>query len=100
MSLYLDLGASHIKVLYKDTVQVFEYLTKEKVNVKDFSNFVSEDTVLHINKPVIDTFTALVHADILVTSPSSFSYCAAFLSKGTVYAKIFWHKNASFWISR
>jgi hypothetical protein len=40
MSLYLDLGASHIKVLYKDTVQVFEYLTKEKVNVKDFSNFV------------------------------------------------------------
>ena len=40
MSLYRDLGASHIKVLYKDTVQVFEYLTKEKVNVKDFSNFV------------------------------------------------------------
>lgn len=67
---------------------------------EDFSNFVSEDTVLHINKTVIDTFTALVHADILVTSPSSFSYCAAFLSKGTVYAKIFWHKNASFWISR
>ena len=40
MNLYLDLGASHIKVLYEDTVQVFEYLTKEKVNVKDFSNFV------------------------------------------------------------
>ncbi len=40
MSLYLDLGASHIKILYEDTVQVFEYLTKEKVNIKDFSNFV------------------------------------------------------------
>jgi hypothetical protein len=40
MNLYLDLGATHIKVLYNDKVQVFEYLTKEKVCVKDFSNFV------------------------------------------------------------
>lgn len=65
-----------------------------------FSNFISEDIVLHINESVIDSFTALVHADILVTSPSSFSYCAALLSKGIVYAKRFWHKNASFWISK
>jgi len=40
MNLYLDLGATHIKVLYEDKVQVYEYLTKEKVDVKDFSNFV------------------------------------------------------------
>jgi|SRR5210317_47686 hypothetical protein len=40
MNLYLDLGATHIKVLYEGKVQVHEYLTKEKVDIKDFSNFV------------------------------------------------------------
>ncbi len=40
MNLYLDLGATHVKVMYEGKVQIFEYLTKEKVNVNQFSNFV------------------------------------------------------------
>lgn len=40
MNLYLDLGATHIKILYNGTVHIYEYLTKEKVNVKHFSEFV------------------------------------------------------------
>ncbi len=40
MNLYLDLGATHVKVMYEGKVQIFEYLTKEKVNVSQFSNFV------------------------------------------------------------
>ena len=42
MSLYLDLGATHIKILQDGNVQVFEYLTKERVDVKEFSNFVKK----------------------------------------------------------
>ena len=40
MNLYLDLGATHIKILYNGTVHIYEYLTKEKVNVKHFSEVV------------------------------------------------------------
>jgi hypothetical protein len=40
MTLYLDLGATHIKVLYDGNVEVFEYLTKENVDVEHFSKFV------------------------------------------------------------
>jgi len=40
---------------------------------------------LHINENIEDTFTQLVYADILVTSPSALSYSAALLSNNQVY---------------
>ena len=65
----------------------------------DFSNFKQPDIQLHLNESVQNTFSNLVHADILVTSPSSFSYTAALLSTNIIYAKSFWHANASHWIN-
>lgn len=40
MNLYLDLGATHIKVLYNGQVKIHEYLTRDKVDVEDFSKYV------------------------------------------------------------
>jgi hypothetical protein len=94
-SYYLSI-INEIRSIYKNAI--FHIYSEGKE--EDFSNFSDRDTVLHINESVIDSFSALVHADILITSPSSFSYCAAFLSRGIIYAKRFWHKNASFWISK
>jgi hypothetical protein len=40
MNLYLDVGATHIKVMYGDKVDIFQYLTKEYVNIREFSEFI------------------------------------------------------------
>ena len=75
---------------------IFSEGTKE-----DFKNFDDiSDIQFHLNESIPDTFSNLVHADILVTSASSFSYVAALLSTNIIYAKSFWHKHASHWISK
>jgi len=52
---------------------------------------------LYLNESVEDTFTDLVQAQVLMTSPSSFSYSAALLSRGTVYFHPFWHQPLPHW---
>ncbi|MFA6066646.1 MAG: hypothetical protein WC707_05700 [Candidatus Babeliaceae bacterium] len=66
---------------------------------ESFKAFTAHDTVLHINDPVEETFTAMVLADVLVTGASSFSYAAGLLSEGTVYYIPFWHNPLPHWIS-
>jgi len=63
-----------------------------------FLEFASDDTVFHLNEKVLDTFTSLVFADILVTARSSFSYVAALLSNNIVYYSPFWHPPLRQWI--
>lgn len=48
MIVYLDIGATHIKIMYEGNVKIFEYLTKDKVDVKHFSKFV---------KNILSTYT-------------------------------------------
>jgi len=60
--------------------------------------FPFEDIVLHINETVEDTFCSMVLADVLVTSASSLSYVAGFLSEGTVYYIPFWHPPLPHWV--
>jgi hypothetical protein len=67
---------------------------------EDFLNFNDKSIELRLNESIKNTFSGLVHADILVTSASSFSYVAALLSTNIIYAKSFWHKNASHWLTR
>ena len=65
------------------------------------SSFVmldNNDVIFHLNEDIGKTFTGLVSADILVISPSSFSYTAALISDGEIYYKKFWHKPKSNWI--
>jgi hypothetical protein len=61
-------------------------------------NFTNKDTEFHLNGDVLPTFHGMVFADALVTSASSYSYCAAFLNNGVIYYKKFWHKPADNWI--
>ena len=52
----------------------------------------------HLNDFVLDTFNAMVFADILATTTSSFSYVAGLLSNGIIYYEPFWHRPLSNWI--
>lgn len=45
----------------------------------------AHDVVFHLNESIEDTFTSMVFANALVTSASTFSYTAGFLSDGSVY---------------
>jgi hypothetical protein len=58
---------------------------------------IGHDVILHLNDTTEDTFIAMTLADILVTSPSSYSYTAAFFCDGDVYYTDFWHKPCSWW---
>jgi hypothetical protein len=94
-SYYLNV-IDRIRNTYKDTpLKIHIY---SQGNNENFTMYQHDDTVLHLNEPLIDTFNGLIFGNILVTSASSLSYVAALLSKGIVYYKPFWHKPASKWI--
>ncbi len=64
---------------------------------KDFKDFISTDTILHLNESLESTFCGLVFADILVMSKSSLSYSAALISNGEIYYQPFWHPSSEKW---
>ena len=70
----------------------------------DFASLVAAapaaDVRLCLNAEVRATFHALVSATALVVAKSSFSYSAALLSRGIVYADViqrWWHRPLSCW---
>jgi len=52
---------------------------------------------LHQNDDVKAPFLAMATADYLITSPSSFSYTAGLLNRGTVIYYPFWHNPSKKW---
>tara|TARA_B100001175_G_scaffold312698_1_gene319123 strand:- start:2210 stop:2968 length:759 start_codon:yes stop_codon:yes gene_type:complete len=60
-------------------------------NINNFKEYINNDVILHINENIVDTFTGMVFADILIMSRSSFSYAAALISNGIIYYNPFWH---------
>lgn len=66
-------------------------------NIGDFDKFKGGGVVMHIDEDIETSFIGMVGADILVTSPSSFSYVAALISDGEIYFKRFWHNPRSHW---
>jgi hypothetical protein len=85
-----------IRTMHNNTDILFHIFSQG--NLDDFSVYKSDDVVFHINEDVEPTFIYMVAADILITSPSSFSYVAALISDGEIYFKEFWHKPRSHWI--
>jgi len=67
-------------------------------DARDYADFLRPDVKLYMNTDAIEAFIGMVAADVLVISPSSFSYTAALLSDGEVYYKPFWHNPRSGWI--
>lgn len=88
---------NNIREKYKDKDILFHIYSQGNINnFKEFLN--TNDIILNIDTDICNTFTALVAADVLVTSPSSFSYIAALISDGEVYYKRFWHNPKKNWI--
>lgn len=71
------------------------YSQGELYQFQDLSN---NDVNFYINSDIIETFIGMVSADILITSPSSFSYVAALISDGEIHYKKFWHEPRKEWI--
>jgi len=66
-------------------------------SIENFLNYCADDTVLHINESIENTFIGLVASDVLVMSASSFSYVAALLHDGIVFYHSFWHPPLGHW---
>lgn len=95
-SLFLD-TIKNLRELYADKNIQFHIYSQG--NEASFDLFKNSDTTIHLNDSVEDSFPALVFADVLVTSRSSYSYAAALLSEGLVYYIPFWHAPLPHWIS-
>ena len=67
-------------------------------DIDNFSLYMNENVELHINEDIKKTFIGLVYADILVMSPSSFSYAAALLNNGIIIYKPYHAKPKKEWI--
>ncbi len=88
---------SDLRKTYAEQKPRFHIYSQGDVDV--FQNlFGADDTILHLNGSVEETFTSMVLADALVMSQSSFSYTAGLLSEGTVYYLPFWHPPLPHWI--
>jgi hypothetical protein len=64
---------------------------------ENFKEYLAPDVVLHLNESVEDSFISMVLADVLVTSPSSYSYTAGIISDAIVYYMPFWHPPLPGW---
>jgi hypothetical protein len=94
-SYYLNI-INHIRRKYSDkNMQFHIYSQGNQYNFKEFEN---EDTTLYLDHDLIESFFGMVSAEILITSPSSFSYVAALISDGEIYYKPFWHAPKKSWI--
>jgi hypothetical protein len=86
-----------IRLKYKDCDILFHIYSQGEL--EEFKEFENKDVCFYINYDVIQTFIGMVSANILVMSPSSFSYVAALISDGEIYYyKKFWHKPKNNWI--
>ena len=85
-----------LRVEYKDKKIKFHICSEGELS--QFQNFINDDTIFYLNKPLDFTYILMILADILVISKSSFSYPAALLSDGIIYyPSTFWHKPSSKW---
>ena len=94
-SYYLNI-MNHIRVKYKDKNILFHVYSQGVIN--NFKDLGSNNVIFYLNYDVFQTFHGLVSSDVLVISPSSFSYVAALISDAEIYYKFFWHNPKKKWI--
>jgi len=94
--LFLEIINS-LRNVYKEKKPIFHIFSQG--NLDQFNAFIQPDIKLHLNDDIEFTFSAMVLADALVTSPSSLSYTAALISNGDIYYSPFWHSPLSSWVS-
>jgi hypothetical protein len=87
-----------IREKYKDNDKKILFHIYSQGNIMNFLDLNNTNVKFYINHDVIETFLGMVSANILVISPSSFSYVAALISDGEIYYKKFWHNPRKNWI--
>lgn len=85
-----------LREIYASKHPKFHIYSQGNIN-KFKDSFTADDIVLHLDESLEQTFTSLVLADVLVTSPSSLSYTAGLISNGAVYYIRFWHPPLPNW---
>lgn len=85
---------NNIQKLYPQAhVHIYSQATLNKLSFDSLPNIH-----FHIDEPIESTFLAMVMSDLLVISPSSFSYAAALLrNDDNVYYLPFWHPALPGW---
>jgi hypothetical protein len=92
---YLNI-MNRIREKYKDKNILFHIYSQGVIN--NFTDLASDNVIFYLNYDVFETFQSLVSSDVLVISPSSFSYVAALISDAEIYYKKFWHNPKKEWI--
>lgn len=89
-SYFLSIATNILEVLQPELIRFHVFSQGKKSSFSDLD--VLPNLVWHLNEDVFTTFHQLCTADILVTSPSSFSQKAALINKGVKIAKSpWWH---------
>ncbi len=90
---------NNIREKYKDIGRQLLFHIYSQGDIDQFQELTNDNDVkFYLNYHIVETFIGMVSADILVISPSSFSYVAALISDGEIYYKNFWHKPRKNWI--
>lgn len=98
-SYYLGI-INKIREKHSDKKLLFHIYSQGDIN--NFKDYLNNDTVLHVNENLFDSFIGLASADVLVMSCSDFSFSAAILSNSEeiyfLYESWYLHKPLSNWI--
>ena len=93
-SVYIKI-IKHLRIKYPSyTITIFS-----EGKYDDFKELGLEEKNFKLNIDICETFHSLACAKVLITSISSFSYCAALINANTVYYTSFWHKKIDHWLS-
>ncbi|MDC0948625.1 hypothetical protein OAS86_04700 [Gammaproteobacteria bacterium] len=88
---------------YRRLIDQIRAVGPTRVQIFSESNFVESlddfsDCELHLDTPLQQTWRAMIDADVLVMSHSSFSYVPALYNRGTVIYSPFWHGRLDHWL--
>jgi hypothetical protein len=95
----------HINIIHRiyndNSTKNIKFHIYSQGKIEDYQeivNLTQYNIEFHLNEFVLDTFNAMVFADVLSTTVSSFSYVAGLLSNGIIYYTPFWHRPLSNWV--
>lgn len=88
---------NHIRKKYSNNELNFHVYSQGSIS--NFKELIDKDVIFYLDHDIIDTFIGMVAAEILVISPSSFSYVAGLMNDGEIYYTPFWHSARKNWIN-
>lgn len=75
-----------------------KFIVHSQGNENDFKLFQDPRITLRLNEPLNATFPEMVNAKVLIMATSSFSYAAALINNGEVWApEPWWHAYPFYW---